>query len=68
MNSDIKVDPVFLKVLDQENRVEMELAAVPEFESKEAEKGETHAQTADQGETQAQTAEQGEKLAQTAHL
>lgn len=47
MNSDIKVDPIFLKVLDQDNRVEMELAAVPELESKEAEEGETHAQTAE---------------------
>lgn len=47
MNSDIKVDPVFLKVLDQDNRVEMQLAAVPEIESEKAEKGEEHAQTAE---------------------
>ncbi len=29
MNSDIKVDPVFLQILDQENRVELDL--VPEI-------------------------------------
>jgi len=57
VNSDIKVDPVFLKVLDQDNRVEMELAAVPEIESRRAEKGETHAQTAEEGETRTQMLE-----------
>jgi hypothetical protein len=29
VNSDIKVDPVFLQILDQENRVELDL--VPEI-------------------------------------
>lgn len=56
MNSDIKVDPVFLKVLDQDNRVEMQLSAVPEIESRRAEKGETHAQTAEKEETHVQSA------------
>ena len=32
MNSDIKVDPVFLNVLDQDNRVEMELGLAPQLE------------------------------------
>lgn len=33
MNSDIKVDPVFLNVLDQDNRVEMELGLAPQLET-----------------------------------
>lgn len=58
MNSDIKVDPIFLKVLDQDNRVEMELAAVPELESKNAEEGITHAQTAQEDDTHARITQQ----------
>lgn len=65
VNSDITVDPVFLKVLDQENRAEMQLAAFPEIESKEAEKGEEHAQTAEDGDIRDQTEEKGEKLVDT---
>jgi len=54
VNSDIKVDPVFLKVLDQDNRVEMELSPIPQFESVRAEKGETHVQTEEEEETRPQ--------------
>lgn len=50
VNSDIKVDPVFLKVLDQDNRVKMELSPLPEFESGRAEKVETHVQTEEEEE------------------
>jgi hypothetical protein len=65
VNSDITVDPVFLKVLDQDNRAEMQLAAFPEIESREAEKGEEHAQTAGDGEIRDQTEEKGEKVIDT---
>jgi len=33
VNSDIKVDPVFLNVLDQDNRVEMALGMAPQLET-----------------------------------